>query len=86
VTGIGAAMTVAGAVLYGTARHKYAEAEEECPCYPGTYSSWETATYVSYGLLAAGGLTVAGGVTWWVSLPAGDDQPRAGLLGVSGRF
>jgi tetratricopeptide (TPR) repeat protein len=87
LTGVGAALSVAGAVLYAGALHNYREAQAECPCYPGRYATWETATYVSYGLLAAGGLTVATGVSWWLSFdPASNATPRAGLIGVSSTF
>ncbi|HVJ17169.1 MAG TPA: hypothetical protein VM686_17135 [Polyangiaceae bacterium] len=86
LTGFGAAVTVAGAVLYGAARHKYSEASERCPCYPGTYSSWETATTVSYALMAVGGVTVASGVTWWVSLSPEAGDARSGFVGLRGQF
>lgn len=87
VAGTGAALLAAGGVLYARAWAKHREAEERCPCYPGTYSSWEVLTNVSYALLAVGGATLAGGVTWWfVGQPAKDGQPSQALLGVSGRF
>src|SRR4051812_21624426 len=66
VTGTGAALLVAGGVLYARSWDKHREAEKLCPCYPGTYSSWEVLSNVSYALLAVGGATVAGGVSWWV--------------------
>jgi hypothetical protein len=87
VTGAGAALLVAGGVLYARAWDKHREAERRCPCYPGTYSSWEVLTNVSYALLAVGGATLGGGVTWWVvGEPATSGQPSGALLGVSGRF
>lgn len=87
VAGTGAALLVAGGVLFARAWDKHREAEERCPCYPGTYSSWEVLTNVSYALLAVGGATLAGGVTWWVvGQPAKDAQPAQALLGVSGKF
>lgn len=87
VTGAGAALLVAGGVLYSRAWSKHREAEKVCPCYPGTYSSWEVLTNVSYALLAVGGATLAGGVTWWiVTEPRTTTQPTRALLGVSGRF
>lgn len=87
VAGTGAALLVAGGVLYARAWDKHREAERLCPCYPGTYSSWEVLTNVSYALLAVGGATLAGGVTWWiVGEPAQSGQPSRAMLGVSGRF
>jgi hypothetical protein len=87
VTGTGAALLVAGGVLYWRAWDKHREAEERCPCYPGTYSSWEILTNVSYALLAVGGATLAGGVTWWVAgQPSTNVQPGRAMLGVAGKF
>ena len=87
VTGTGAALLVAGGVLYARAWDKHREAEKLCPCYPGTYSSWEVLTNVSYALLAVGGATLAGGVTWWiVTEPRTTTQPSRALLGISGKF
>jgi hypothetical protein len=87
VAGTGSALLVAGGVLYARAWAKHREAERRCPCYPGTYSTWEVLTNVSYALMAVGGATLAGGVTWWVvGEPAKDGQPSRALLGVSGTF
>jgi hypothetical protein len=87
VTGAGAALLVAGGVLYARAWDKHREAERVCPCYPGTYSSWEVLTNVSYALLAVGGATLAGGVSWWVvGQPASSGQPSRAMLGVAGAF
>lgn len=87
VTGTGAALLVAGGVLYWRAWGKHREAERICPCYPGTYSSWEVLTNVSYALLAVGGATLGGGVTWWiVGAPAPSGQPSRAMLGFSGTF
>lgn len=86
-SGAGAALLVAGGVLYARAWDKHREAERDCPCYPGTYSNWEVLTNVSYALLAVGGATLVGGVSWWiVASPEKDDTPSQALLGVSGRF
>lgn len=86
-TGAGAALLVAGGVLYYRAWDKHREAERVCPCYPGTYSEWEVLTNVSYALLAVGGATVAGGVTWWVvGEPAHASQPSRAMLGIAGTF
>ena len=87
VAGTGAALLAAGGVLYWRAWDKHREAERVCPCYPGTYSSWEVLTNVSYALMAVGGATLAGGVTWWaVGQPAKNGQPGSAMLGVSGAF
>jgi tetratricopeptide (TPR) repeat protein len=87
VAGTGAALLVAGGVLYARAWDKHQEAERVCPCYPGTYDEWEVLTNVSYALLAVGSATLAGGVTWWaVARPSERDQPARAMLGVSGRF
>jgi hypothetical protein len=87
VTGAGAAMLVAGGVLYFRAWDKHREAEAVCPCYPGTYSDWELLTNVSYAVLAVGGATLIGGVSWWVAgAPAPAGQPSRAMLGISGNF
>jgi tetratricopeptide (TPR) repeat protein len=87
VAGTGAALLVAGGVLYARAWDKHQEAERVCPCYPGTYDEWEVLTNVSYALLAVGGATLAGGVTWWaIARPSERDQPARAMLGISGRF
>lgn len=87
VAGTGAALLVAGGVLYWRAWDKHREAERVCPCYPGTYSSWEVLTNVSYALMAVGGAALAGGVTWWaVGEPPKSGQPGSAMLGVSGAF
>jgi tetratricopeptide (TPR) repeat protein len=87
VTGTGAALLVAGGVLYWRAWEKHREAEQRCPCYPGTYASWEVLSNVSYALLAVGGATLAGGVTWWaVGQPSRNGQPAQAMLGVAGKF
>jgi tetratricopeptide (TPR) repeat protein len=87
VSGVGAALTVAGGVLYWRASEKHREAERYCPCYPGTFSNWEVLTNVSYALLAVGGATLAGGVTWWiVAEPRDHAEPARALLGARGTF
>jgi tetratricopeptide (TPR) repeat protein len=86
MTGAGAALLVAGGVLYARAWDKHREAERTCPCYPDTYSDWEMLTNVSYVLLSVGGATTLGGVTWWAfGSPQTTNEPRA-MLGVSGTF
>jgi hypothetical protein len=64
LTGFGASVTVAGAILYARARAKYDEAKSSCPCPAGSYSGWQTLSLVSYGLLAAGAAGTAGGISW----------------------
>lgn len=87
VTGSGAALLVAGGVLYARAWDKHREAERVCPCYPGTYSTWEVLTNVSYALMVVGGATLAGGVTWWVvAQPRDNAAPAQAMLGVQGAF
>lgn len=87
VAGTGVALLVAGGVLYARAWDKHREAERVCPCYPGTYGTWEVLTNVSYALMAVGGAAVAGGVTWWaVGEPSGSQRPARAMLGISGRF
>jgi len=87
VAGTGAALLVAGGVLYARAWDKHREAERVCPCYPGTYSTWEVLTNVSYALMAVGGAALAGGVTWWaVGEPSNSQHPARAMLGISGKF
>lgn len=87
VTGTGAALLVAGGVLYVRAWDKHREAKRVCPCYPGTYSNWEVLSNVSYALLAVGGATLAGGATWWIfGEPSRAGAPAQAMLGVSGKF
>lgn len=86
-TGAGAALLVAGGVLYWRALQKHREAEKVCPCYPGTLDNWEMLTNVSYALLGIGAATTATGVSWWfVGEPASQGQPAQALVGVSGKF
>lgn len=87
LSGAGAAMAVAGGVLYWRAWDKHREAERVCPCYPGTYSRWEVLTNVSYALLAVGGATLVGGVSWWVvATPRDHAEPAQAMLGARGTF
>jgi tetratricopeptide (TPR) repeat protein len=69
VVGIGAAVTVAGGIVYWRARVKYDDVKSTCPCPEGSFSNWQTATNVSYGLLAFGGATMIAGLSWWVFTP-----------------
>jgi tetratricopeptide (TPR) repeat protein len=86
-TGAGAAILVAGGVLYWRAFEKHREAQKICPCYPGTFNDWEMLTNVSYALLGLGAAATATGVSWWfIGQPAAQGNPAQALLGVSGRF
>lgn len=60
------ALGVAGVIMYVRARAKYEEVEATCPCPPGSFSNWETLTSVSYGLMAAGAVGTATGVSWYL--------------------
>src|SRR5690349_6080297 len=48
----GAALLIAGGVLYARASNEYDQAERKCPCYPGTLDKWQRLTTVSYALMA----------------------------------
>lgn len=87
VTGAGAALLVAGGVLYWRAWDKHREFERICPCYPGTVSKWELLSNVSYALLAVGGAATATGLSWWAfGEPSHDGQPSHAMVGLAGRF
>lgn len=87
VAGTGAALLVAGGVLYARAWDKHREAEDVCPCYPGTYRTWEVLTNVSFALMAAGSAAVVGGVAWWaIGEPSSSRGPARAMLGFSGKF
>ncbi|HET9956125.1 MAG TPA: hypothetical protein VFQ61_16575 [Polyangiaceae bacterium] len=87
VMGAGTTLLVAGGILYGSAWIKHRDAEKHCPCYPGTFSTWEVVTNVSYALLATGAATFGGGLTWWLSAsPPSRAQQAQGMLGFGGRF
>jgi len=80
VTGVSAALGVAGIILYARARAKYDEVERTCPCAPGSFSDWETLTTVSYGLMAAGVTGTAAGVSWYLLGGASDGNPSRGVV------
>lgn len=82
---IGGAAALTGVLIYWQARAKYDEVEPTCPCEPGTFDGWETATHVSYGLMAAGSVVAAGGlVWWWRESSRGRRAPRLGLVPTAG--
>lgn len=87
MSGAGVALAVAGGVLYWRASEKHREAERVCPCYPGTYSRWEVLSNISYALLAVGGATLMGGVSWWIAAtPRDHTEPAQAMLGARGTF
>ena len=60
----GSLVALGGAALYALARVEYERAEGTCPCPEGKYARWERVTHASYGLLAVGGTSLAGGLVW----------------------
>lgn len=70
VAASGVAAGLAGGILLWRAHDKFAEVQSTCPCAPGTFSGWQTATRVSYGLIAAGSAAAIGGAIWWYVAPA----------------
>jgi tetratricopeptide (TPR) repeat protein len=87
VTGLGVALMIAGGVLYAEAAAKHREAERVCPCYPGTYSTWNALTNVSYAAMGVGGATLVGGISWWVvGAPAGSAPGAHAALALRGQF
>ena len=77
--GAGAAVALTGGVIYLQARAKFDEVESTCPCEPGSFSGWETATSASYVLMAGGLAGIAAGVIWRLKQPGGE-PPRTGLV------
>ena len=76
--GVGATAALVGGIIYLQARAKFDEVEPTCPCEPGAFSGWETATDVSYLLMGVGTAAAAAGLVWWWR--ASDDEPaRMGL-------
>lgn len=63
----GGSVLAIGAGLFTASRIHYGQVEDECPCEPGRFSTWDTVQNISYGLMAAGGAaTLAGGSWWWI--------------------
>jgi tetratricopeptide (TPR) repeat protein len=85
LTTAGAVLLAAGGALYARVAVKHAEAERECPCYPGTLDRWKRLTVVSYVALGSGGALLASGVSWWL-FAAPDPQAPGATLGATGRF
>ena len=92
--GAGAATVAAGAILHWRASVKFDELGAECGpgCPRDTWQGWNTATNVSYGLLAAGGVAMGVGlvfVLWRPHVPARRDVslvPLGSGLCVRGTF
>jgi hypothetical protein len=47
---------------------EYEQAQDKCPCPHGKYERWQNVSWASYGLLAAGGVALVGGVAWLLSI------------------
>jgi tetratricopeptide (TPR) repeat protein len=91
VAGVGTAAALTGAVMYLQASAKFDEVESTCPCEPGEFSGWETATDASSVLMGAGLATAAAGLIWWWKQPDGEPKrvglvPTAGGIGWAGSF
>jgi hypothetical protein len=76
----GMAMLLGGVAGYGAAWVKYSSVKGGGPYPRGTFSTWETVTYLSYGLIGAGAATAA------VSLIILARQPDPDASGVSVSF
>ncbi len=89
--GLGAAAALAGGVIYFQARAKFDEVEDSCPCEPGSFSGWETATDASYVLMGAGVVAAGAGLVWWWRQSHREPRrlglvPAAGGIGWAGSF
>jgi tetratricopeptide (TPR) repeat protein len=82
---VGAVLLAAGGAVYARAAVEHAEAERECPCYPGTLDRWKRLTVFSYVALGTGGAVLASGVSWWV-FASPDPQAPGAALGATVRF
>jgi tetratricopeptide (TPR) repeat protein len=76
--GAGAAVAITGGIIYWRARVKFDEVEPTCPCPPGTFSGWETATNASYVMMGVGTLAFAGGLIWSSIAPGPNN--RVGIV------
>jgi tetratricopeptide (TPR) repeat protein len=79
LVGIGGATLVAGGVLQGVVRWKFASLRAECPCPRETWESWRVAELASYGALAVGGALVATALVHW-RWSAAPDTSRARIV------
>jgi len=75
----GLSLAIAGGVLNWRAHARFDELHASCPCPESAFDGWETATDVSYALLAAGGAAMAAGLTWWLLEPRARGSARASL-------
>jgi tetratricopeptide (TPR) repeat protein len=66
LTGAGAALTIAGGVLYWRSSAAFDDAQKQCPCPRGTYDGWDAATTASYILIGAGVAAVTTGIIAWI--------------------
>jgi tetratricopeptide (TPR) repeat protein len=78
--GVGAAAAVAGGIIYLQARAKFDQVEESCPCEPGSFSGWETATDASYVLMGAGVVVAGAGLIWWWRQSHSQRPQRIGVV------
>jgi tetratricopeptide (TPR) repeat protein len=84
IAGAGAVVLVAGGVLYGVALAKHGSLEDECSarnCPPDRWQPWQTTTYVSYGLVAAGTAIGVGALTWYFVQPR--DSTKGTTVGIA---
>jgi tetratricopeptide (TPR) repeat protein len=65
VGGTGLGLVVAGGVLYAVVAARYHELEGQCPCPRSRWQDWRGAEIGSYVALGAGGVALAGALTWW---------------------
>lgn len=82
----GGAVALTGGILYLSARAKFNDVQSSCPCEPGSFDGWETATDVSYVLMGAGVLVAAGGLVWAWRSGSHDSSLRVGLAPGAGRI
>jgi tetratricopeptide (TPR) repeat protein len=70
---VGFVVAGGGAVTLGVTALKYADFTKTCsfssPCPPSAWQGWQAAEYVSYALLAVGGVALASGLLWFAVHP-----------------
>jgi tetratricopeptide (TPR) repeat protein len=79
VTAAGALVGVSGGALYVAARIKFDSVQSTCPCAPDSFEGWETATTLSYGLMALGLVGVGTGVALWAVQRPRRDASRSAM-------
>jgi tetratricopeptide (TPR) repeat protein len=67
---LGFVVAAGGAVTLGATAVKYGELTNAAPVPPAAWQAWQAASYVSYALLAAGGVVLASGLFWFAVHPA----------------